>query len=58
MITLSRKENAEVNGNLNILMILLQIRAKFESVEQIIKLADEITNALMRLSEQEKNKGY
>ena len=53
MITLSRKENAEVNGNLNILMILLQIRAKFESVEQIIKLADEITNALMRLSEQE-----
>ena len=55
MITLSSKENAEVIGNQNILMNLLQIRAKFASVEQITKPADEIANELMRLPGQEKN---
>ena len=54
MITLSSKENAEVIGNQNILMNLLQIRAKFASVEQITKPADEIANELMRLPGQEK----
>ena len=53
MITLSSKENAEVIGNQNILMNLLQIRSKFASVEQITKPADEIANELMRLPGQE-----
>ena len=54
MITLSSKENAEVIGNQNILMNLLQIRSKFASVETITKPADEIANELMRLPGQEK----
>ncbi|MBP3801733.1 MAG: hypothetical protein J6I85_06920, partial [Clostridia bacterium] len=54
MITLSSKENAEVIGNQNILMNLLQIRSKFASVEQVTKPADEIANELMRLPGQEK----
>ena len=54
MITLSSKENAEVIGNLNILMNLLQIRSKFASVEQITKPADEIANELMKLPGQDK----
>ena len=54
MITLSSKENAEVIGNQNILMNLLQIRSKFASVEQVTKPADEISNELMRLPGQEK----
>ena len=53
MITLSSKENAEVIGGQNILMNLLQIRAKFASVDQITKPADEIANELMKLPGQE-----
>jgi len=54
MITLSSKENAEVIGNQNILMNLLQIRSKFASVENITKPADEIANELMKLPGQDK----
>ena len=55
MITLSSKESAEVIGNQNILPNLLQIRAKFATVDEITKPADEIANELMKLPGNEKS---